>query len=426
MSNFQVNQEITKFFNAYFDSVINAFNLNNSNKVIPEIQFLGNLFSNLSNANLKNIMYPISNVSNTLNMINRHNTNNLNYIKSDIHYIANYFQNDAVQDLYNEIVIALTDDKYIVTKEMIDKQFNFNKHINQFVESTNVDMVVKQIIPSFYNISLIKIFINIYSIYDTNYDEYIVKNKELDKLLELYNNFIQKYDLIGYKIYYNNCYNPINYYTSCCIYTYSRDDKMTYEIYLEFYKVLNSYYNNLNNINKLKNKIDLTNGLVKSELINEPKVSHVKSKAKVSPVKSEAKVDSVKSEAKVDSEKSKAKIIPVKSEAQVTPVKSKPKVTSEKIESDTENLSNKKKKKPIPVALKRMVWNKWIGEELGKSKCLCCKLTEITMLNFSCGHIIAEANGGELKLDNLKPICGSCNSSMNTCNMNDFIKKYGL
>ena len=48
------------------------------------------------------------------------------------------------------------------------------------------------------------------------------------------------------------------------------------------------------------------------------------------------------------------------------------------------------------------------------------------MLNFSCGHIIAEANGGELKLDNLKPICGSCNSSMNTCNMNDFIKKYGL
>lgn len=396
MSNFQVNQEITKFFNAYFDSVINAFNQNNSNKVIPEIQFLGNLFSNLSNANLKNIMYPISNVSNTLNMINRHNTNNLNYIKSDIHYIANYFQNDAVQDLYNEIVIALTDDKYIVTKEMIDKQFNFNKHINQFVESTNVDMVVKQIIPSFYNISLIKIFINIYSIYDTNYNEYIVKNKELDKLLELYNNFIQKYDLIGYKIYYNNCYNPINYYTSCCIYTYSRDDKMTYEIYLEFYKILNSYYNNLNNINKLKNKIDLTNGLLKSELTNETKVT---------PKKTVSKVESTND----------PKVTPKKAE-----LINEPKITPKKEEP------NKKKKKPIPVALKRMVWNKWIGEALGKSKCLCCKLTEITMLNFSCGHIIAEANGGELKLDNLKPICGSCNSSMNTCNMNDFIKKYGL
>lgn len=387
MSNFYINQEITKFFNAYFDSVINAVTQNNPNKVIPEIQFLGNLFSNLSNANLKNIMYPISNVSNTLNMINRHNTNNLNYIKSDIHYIANYFQNDAVQDLYNEIIKALTDDKYIVTKEMIDKQFNFNKHINQFVESTNVDMVVKQIFPSFYNISLIKIFINIYSIYDTNYDEYVVKNKELDKLLQLYDNFIQKYNLNGYKLYYNS-YNQNNYY-NVCIYSNSRDDKMTYEIYLEFYKILDSYYNNLNNINKIKNKSDATPVKVISE----------KSKAKVSPVKSEAKVTPEK----------------------VTPEKSKPKVTS-----DAENSCNKKKKKPIPVALKRMVWNKWIGEALGKSKCLCCKLTEITMLNFSCGHIIAEANGGELKLDNLKPICGSCNSSMNTCNMNDFIKKYGL
>ncbi len=48
------------------------------------------------------------------------------------------------------------------------------------------------------------------------------------------------------------------------------------------------------------------------------------------------------------------------------------------------------------------------------------------MLNFVCGHIIAEANGGELKLDNLKPICVSCNSSMGVQNMNEYIQKYGL
>ena len=275
MSNFQVNQEITKFFNAYYDSVINAFSLNNSNKIIPEIQFLGNLFSNLSNANLKNIMYPISNVANTLNMISHNNTNNLNYIKYDIPYIANYFQNDAVQDLYNEIIKALTDDKYIVTKEIIDKQFNFNNYINEFVGSINVDNVSKQIIPSFYNISLIKIFINIYSIYDTNYDEYIVKNKELDKLLELYNNFIQKYNLNGYKIYYNNFQTPINYYTSCCIYRNSRDDKMTYELYLEFYKILNSYYNNLNNINKIKKKIEKVEPNIESKKV-EPNIESKK------------------------------------------------------------------------------------------------------------------------------------------------------
>jgi 5-methylcytosine-specific restriction endonuclease McrA len=79
---------------------------------------------------------------------------------------------------------------------------------------------------------------------------------------------------------------------------------------------------------------------------------------------------------------------------------------------------NKKKQ------IKKLVWNKWIGEEIGKSKC--CKLTDITQLSFHCGHIIAESNGGELKLDNLKPICQSCNSSIGSQNMNDFIKKYNL
>ena len=86
----------------------------------------------------------------------------------------------------------------------------------------------------------------------------------------------------------------------------------------------------------------------------------------------------------------------------------------------------KKRKKPIPAALKRKVWAKWLGEETGKAKCLCCNLTDITQLNFHCGHIISEAEGGELKVDNLKPICQSCNSSMGTTNMDEFMKKYGF
>lgn len=84
------------------------------------------------------------------------------------------------------------------------------------------------------------------------------------------------------------------------------------------------------------------------------------------------------------------------------------------------------KKKSLPLVLKRNVWNKHIGEAIGKTLCLCCKLTEITQLNFSCGHIISEFNDGKLKLDNLKPICVSCNSSIGTKNMDDFIKEYGL
>jgi hypothetical protein len=90
------------------------------------------------------------------------------------------------------------------------------------------------------------------------------------------------------------------------------------------------------------------------------------------------------------------------------------------------SLNPKPRKKNIPVALKRKVWAKWIGEEIGKTKCLCCKLTEITQLNFSCGHVVAEANGGTLTIENLRPICTSCNSSMGTQNFNDFINTYGL
>jgi 5-methylcytosine-specific restriction endonuclease McrA len=99
-------------------------------------------------------------------------------------------------------------------------------------------------------------------------------------------------------------------------------------------------------------------------------------------------------------------------------------------QSTTQNskttVPEKKKKKPIPVALKRKVWSKWVGEDIGKAKCMCCQLTDITQLSFHCGHIIAEAMGGELKVDNLKPICQSCNSSMGTTNMNEFIQKYGF
>ena len=83
---------------------------------------------------------------------------------------------------------------------------------------------------------------------------------------------------------------------------------------------------------------------------------------------------------------------------------------------------NKNKKEHIPATIKRLVWNSHIGEEIGKAKCCCCKITDITQLSFNCGHIIAESNGGELIVSNLKPICQNCNSSMGTRNMNEFMR----
>jgi hypothetical protein len=82
----------------------------------------------------------------------------------------------------------------------------------------------------------------------------------------------------------------------------------------------------------------------------------------------------------------------------------------------------RKKKKYISAVVKRLVWNNNIGEELGKAKCMCCKVTDITQMSFNCGHIIAESKGGETTVSNLKPICQNCNSSMGTKNMYEFMK----
>ncbi len=83
---------------------------------------------------------------------------------------------------------------------------------------------------------------------------------------------------------------------------------------------------------------------------------------------------------------------------------------------------NKYKKKLIPKSLRIKVWNTYIGEDIGKIKCLCCNTIDITQSIFECGHIIAEAKGGETSLENLRPICSTCNKSMKTINMNDYIK----
>ena len=85
-------------------------------------------------------------------------------------------------------------------------------------------------------------------------------------------------------------------------------------------------------------------------------------------------------------------------------------------------VKKKYKKKSIPLALKKLVWNKYIGEEIGKAKCLCCGLTDISQISFNCGHIIAEVNGGNMCIDNLMPICQNCNSSMGSMNLLEFKK----
>jgi 5-methylcytosine-specific restriction endonuclease McrA len=71
------------------------------------------------------------------------------------------------------------------------------------------------------------------------------------------------------------------------------------------------------------------------------------------------------------------------------------------------------KKQPIPKCVKDRVWEKHFpGQYYGA--CYLCGHQNIDALHFEAGHDLAERNGGQITLDNLFPICSSCNRSQGT------------
>jgi hypothetical protein len=49
----------------------------------------------------------------------------------------------------------------------------------------------------------------------------------------------------------------------------------------------------------------------------------------------------------------------------------------------------------------------------------------ITIREFHVGHVTSEANGGNMNIDNLRPICATCNNSMGTMDMKEYVQKWG-
>lgn len=72
----------------------------------------------------------------------------------------------------------------------------------------------------------------------------------------------------------------------------------------------------------------------------------------------------------------------------------------------------KRKKKPIPAAIREACWQKRCGRVF-EHKCLTpwCPNT-ITVFDFQAGHDIPESKGGPTTVENLYPICSRCNQSM--------------
>ena len=66
----------------------------------------------------------------------------------------------------------------------------------------------------------------------------------------------------------------------------------------------------------------------------------------------------------------------------------------------------------IPKALREQVWLAWCGRTF-EHKCLVSWCSNvITPFNYEVGHNIPECKGGRNDMDNLRPICSSCNRSM--------------
>lgn len=83
-------------------------------------------------------------------------------------------------------------------------------------------------------------------------------------------------------------------------------------------------------------------------------------------------------------------------------------------------------KEKIHANVRTAVWNTYVGREKGEDLCFIGCGEPITRANFHCGHVQAEAKGGKVTIQNLRPICPGCNSSIGTNNMEEFIKEKGL
>jgi len=76
-------------------------------------------------------------------------------------------------------------------------------------------------------------------------------------------------------------------------------------------------------------------------------------------------------------------------------------------------------RKAIPKKIRGEAWKIQFGGSTS-GMCFCCKKELDVFDDWHAGHIMSHANGGTDTADNLRPVCGSCNLSMGTENMDAF------
>jgi 5-methylcytosine-specific restriction endonuclease McrA len=69
-------------------------------------------------------------------------------------------------------------------------------------------------------------------------------------------------------------------------------------------------------------------------------------------------------------------------------------------------------KQKIPKAIREQVWLTYIGKRFENKCCVVWCSNVITPFTYEVGHNIPESKGGSTMIDNLRPICRSCNGSL--------------
>lgn len=92
------------------------------------------------------------------------------------------------------------------------------------------------------------------------------------------------------------------------------------------------------------------------------------------------------------------------------------------IDDEKETIEIKRKK--FTASERAGIWNKYIGLKIGEINCPYCHNFKIYQTKYVVGHVISLFNGGGNEIENVRPICDICNSSMSSNDMD--LKKWNI
>jgi 5-methylcytosine-specific restriction endonuclease McrA len=98
-------------------------------------------------------------------------------------------------------------------------------------------------------------------------------------------------------------------------------------------------------------------------------------------------------------------------------------VSPEESKTDSYVVKKKTPRKSISKSVKNNMWIQHYGEKFSVQCSVEWCVTIITPFTFEVGHNVPHSKSGTIDIDNLKPICGTCNKSMgNRFTIDEFSK----